>query len=158
MSIHLCRWKWSPLKTRLDEHTRPSSPVGEHCASLQHDIDWDGVKVLDKEGNWFRRGVKEAINIKRTNSATLIETEYATTYPSSYNRLISSRVSSPSGLGHVISLISQKYHQLASKADGCQPQATAPAKRKSWDIGLNLYSLSYAMFLSKLYCQIYKNP
>ena len=43
-----------------------SSPVGEHSANFQHDIDWEGVKVLDKEDNWFRRGVKEAINIKRT--------------------------------------------------------------------------------------------
>ena len=40
-----------PSKTRLDEHTRPSSTVREHSTSLQHDIDWDGVKVLDKEDN-----------------------------------------------------------------------------------------------------------
>ena len=95
-----------PLKTRLDEHTRPSSPVGEHSTSLQHDIDWDGVKVLDKEDNWFRRGVKEAINIKRTNS-DLNRDRGRHHLPSSYNRLISSRDSSPSGLGHVTSPISQ---------------------------------------------------
>ena len=64
------------------------------------------AKVLDKEDNWFRRGVKEAINIKRTNS-DLNRDRGRHHLPSSYNRLISSRDSSPSGLGHVTSPISQ---------------------------------------------------
>ena len=95
-----------PLKTRLDEHSRPSSPVGEHSANFQHDIDWEGVKVLDKEDNWFRRGVKEAINIKRTSS-DLNRDRGRHHLPSAYNRLISLRDSSPSGLGHVTSPNSQ---------------------------------------------------
>ena len=33
-----------------------------------HSIDWDGVKVLDREAKWFKRGVKEAIQIKRRGS------------------------------------------------------------------------------------------
>ena len=95
-----------PLKTRLDEHSRPSSLVGEHSANLQHDIDWDGVKVLDKEDNWFWLGVKEAINIKRTNSDQNRERgRYH--LPRSFNRLISSRDSSLSGLGYVTSPVSQ---------------------------------------------------
>ena len=95
-----------PLKTRLDEHSRPSSPVGEHSANFQHDIDWEGVKVLDKEDNWFRQGVKEAINIKQTSS-DLNRDRGRHHLPSAHDRVISSRDSSPSGLGHVTSPNSQ---------------------------------------------------
>ncbi len=52
-----------------------------------NDIDWEGVKVLDKETNWFRRGVKEAINIKRTNS-DLNRDRGRHHLPRSYNRII----------------------------------------------------------------------
>ncbi len=88
-----------PLKTRLNEHSRPSSPVGEHSANFRHDINWEGVRVLDREDNWFRRGVKESIHIRRTGSA-LNKDEGRHHLPRSYDRLLS-RDSSPSGSGHV---------------------------------------------------------
>ena len=50
--------------------------------------------------------VKEAINIKRTSS-DLNRDRWRHHLPSAYNRLISSRDSSPSGLGHVTSPNSQ---------------------------------------------------
>ncbi|XP_072048871.1 uncharacterized protein [Amphiura filiformis] len=57
------------LRTRLVEHGKtPSSPVNEHVSGSAHSIDWEGVKILDREENWFRRGVKEAIQIKRNES------------------------------------------------------------------------------------------
>ena len=90
-----------PLKVRLNEHEKPSSPVGEHSAAPGHDIDWDGVKVLDKEDNWFKRGVKEAIQIRRTGS-DLNKDKGRHHLPRIYNRLLS-RDSSPTGRGHVTS-------------------------------------------------------
>ncbi|KAI8518866.1 hypothetical protein Bbelb_021230 [Branchiostoma belcheri] len=57
-----------PLRARLQEHKRPScvsSPVVEHVARKKHNIDWDRVKVLDQDSDWFSRGVREAIQIRR---------------------------------------------------------------------------------------------
>ncbi|KAI8483456.1 hypothetical protein Bbelb_387880 [Branchiostoma belcheri] len=57
-----------PLRARLQEHKRPScvsSPVVEHVARKKHNIDWDRVKVLDQDSDWFARGVREAIQIRR---------------------------------------------------------------------------------------------
>ena len=54
------------LDTRVAEDRRPStinSPVGDH-QKAGHNIDWKGVQILDKETDWFRRGVKEAIYIR----------------------------------------------------------------------------------------------
>ena len=60
------------LKARLAEHKRPSSttsPVAQHIKATNHSIDWKEVKVLDKDSNWFNRGVREAINIHRHPSS-----------------------------------------------------------------------------------------
>ena len=57
-----------PLRARLDEHKRSSSPVGAHIAETAHQVDWDKVQVLDREDDWYRRGVREAIHIHRRGS------------------------------------------------------------------------------------------
>ena len=54
-----------PLAARLKQHHREASPVGRHMRQTGHTIDWEGTKILDREANWFRRGVKEAIHIRR---------------------------------------------------------------------------------------------
>ena len=56
------------LRTRLSEHERPISPVAEHTIKERHQIDWDGVRILDREEGWYRRGVQEAIHIRRSGS------------------------------------------------------------------------------------------
>ncbi|XP_072017304.1 uncharacterized protein [Amphiura filiformis] len=56
------------LKARLAKHRRPSStssPVAQHVKASKHTIDWNNVKVLDQDSNWYNRGVREAINIHR---------------------------------------------------------------------------------------------
>ena len=54
-----------PLGARLKQHHRESSPVGHHMRRTGHTIDWEGTEILDREANWFRRGVKEAMHIRR---------------------------------------------------------------------------------------------
>ena len=52
-----------PLKTRIMEHHRDSSPVAAHSKHHHHSIDYEHVKVMDREQAWFR-GVKEALHIE----------------------------------------------------------------------------------------------
>ena len=58
------------LGQRLKEHksTAPSrtpSAVTEHSTDSRHSIDWDNVKVLDREDREYPRLVREAIQIRR---------------------------------------------------------------------------------------------
>ena len=57
------------LKTRFNEHRRPSSTASEvsnhiHIESPGHSVDLDKVRILDRDNRWFQRGVKEAVHIK----------------------------------------------------------------------------------------------
>ena len=62
------------LKTRLKEHRRNSnqdsstpatSAVAEHMRETAHHIEWDQVKILDRDSRWYERGVREAIAIRK---------------------------------------------------------------------------------------------
>ena len=57
-----------PLRARICKHERPSFPVGEDAINKDHTINWDNVSILDRESDWYRRGVREAIHLKQTNS------------------------------------------------------------------------------------------
>ena len=57
-----------PLRIRTKEHHRDSSPVASHGAMKRHSIDYDNIQVLEREPDWFRRGVKEAICIETTGA------------------------------------------------------------------------------------------
>ena len=57
------------LKARFAEHCRRSSTSSEvskhiHKDCPGHTVNWDSVKVLDREPRYFERGVKEAIQIR----------------------------------------------------------------------------------------------
>ncbi|KAI8483232.1 hypothetical protein Bbelb_391140 [Branchiostoma belcheri] len=57
------------LKTRFLEHRRPSSVASEvsqhiHIESPGHTVDLEGVRILDTEQDYFKRGIKEAIYIR----------------------------------------------------------------------------------------------
>ena len=60
------------LKVRLTEHQRccrnldaQRSVVAQYALDEDHRIDWEGSTVIDKECNWHRRRIKEAMHIKR---------------------------------------------------------------------------------------------
>ncbi len=83
-----------PFKKRLQEHQRPSnksSPVVQHNKSTGHKVNDKNVRILEKEDNWFRRGVKEAIYIKANNS-TLNRDQGRHHLPAVYERTIRSHV------------------------------------------------------------------
>ena len=54
------------LRKRAKEHHRDSSPVGHHMKIKGHSFEEGNIKVLDKESDWFKRGVKEAAYISIT--------------------------------------------------------------------------------------------
>jgi len=63
------------LKTRIKEHkqdlfkkTGTFSVVSEHRMKYGHDFDWEEVKVLDIENNYYKRIISEMIHIKRHNN------------------------------------------------------------------------------------------
>ena len=78
------------LKSRIKEHQRPSSPVFEHTQDTGHEIDYVTPKVLDRESDWFRRGVKEAIHIE-ANRSELNRDRGRHHLPAMYRQLIHSR-------------------------------------------------------------------
>ena len=58
------------LAKRLYQHRRPSTGCGEsavyaHMNSKKHSFKNQEVNILDREGKWFERGVKEAIYVTR---------------------------------------------------------------------------------------------
>ncbi len=57
-----------PLKKKIMEHQRDSSPVSQHAKDSGHPVNYDHVKVLDRESGWFRRGIKESIHILKSPS------------------------------------------------------------------------------------------
>ena len=47
------------LRSCVKEHSKPgASPVFEHTSYTNHNVDKEGVKVLDKEDNWFQKRSK----------------------------------------------------------------------------------------------------
>ena len=83
-----------PFKKRLQEHKRPSnksSPVVEHQQSAGHRIDETNIKIIEKEEDWFKRGVKEAVHI-RANKCNLNRDRGRHHLPAVYNPSIRSHV------------------------------------------------------------------
>jgi len=60
------------LKTRTREHVNNSksifakpSVITEHMREFSHSFDWDNVRILDTETNYFKRSVSEMLHIKK---------------------------------------------------------------------------------------------
>ena len=53
--------------TAVKEHCKLDKPtgVGDHCNATGHSVFMDNLRVLDREQDWMKRKVKEAIHIKQ---------------------------------------------------------------------------------------------
>ena len=40
----------------------------DHIASMNHTMDWEGVRLPAKESDWKKRGVKEAMFIRKAGT------------------------------------------------------------------------------------------
>jgi len=47
------------------------SAVTDHAISLNHIVDWDQAKVIDREGNRVDRWIKEAIHIRKERDKSM---------------------------------------------------------------------------------------
>lgn len=78
-----------PLRRRIKEHDKESSPVCHHLKYNKHTLDKDNIKILDRESRWFERGVKEAIHI-RSRSPSLNRDQGRHKLPPVYDTLVKS--------------------------------------------------------------------
>ena len=55
------------LSVRFKEHCKLDQPtgVGVHCNATGHSVSMDNLRVLDREQDWLKRKVKEAIHVKQ---------------------------------------------------------------------------------------------
>jgi len=69
------------LKTRISEHKNISrnisihSVITEHRLQFKHDLDWEGVEILDVERNFNKRLISKMINIKSQKNGINLQTE-----------------------------------------------------------------------------------
>ena len=76
------------LETRVQEHQKiTSSAVHEHCTDKQHSMDWNNIKILDREQHPIRRKIKEAIHIHRATPS--INRDQGMDLPPVYKHLLS---------------------------------------------------------------------
>ena len=56
------------MSTRFKEHTATNrtviTAVGEHCKNTGHAMSWDNVKIIGNESSYWKRKIKEAIEIR----------------------------------------------------------------------------------------------
>ena len=79
------------LATRMKDHLNlrnPLTAVGEHCAHEHHTITKDSVRVLAREDGWFKRKVREAIEIKIGQPAMNRDQGYELPPPPIYDELL----------------------------------------------------------------------
>ena len=55
---------------KQSESTYEKSAITDHQNIENHEIDWEGAKIIDREGDWRTRKIKEAIH-KRTQPAIM---------------------------------------------------------------------------------------
>ena len=60
-----------PMSIRFKEHSATErtiiTAIGEHCKNTGHHISWDNVKILSNESSYWRRKIRESIEIRCHN-------------------------------------------------------------------------------------------
>ena len=77
------------LEKRLVEHPQKqtASAVWEHQSTANHEIDWEGIKILDQETGDIKRKIKEVIDNRRQRSTLNRDGDYE--LPAILNHLLS---------------------------------------------------------------------
>ena len=77
------------LRKRLGEHPQKqtASAVWEHQSTAQHEMDWEGIKILDLERGDVKKKIKEVIHNRRQRPTLNRDEDYE--LPAILNRLLS---------------------------------------------------------------------
>ena len=94
-----------------------------HAANSTHSIDYEGVVVKAREEDWFKRGVKEAIHIKR-KASDLNKDKGRHQLPSVYDSYYFILPINNFRSDDPVSRQFHHQHQSALKIGGCRSQAT----------------------------------
>ena len=70
---------------------RHKSAITDHALQENHVIDWEGVKIMDRESDRKRRWIKEAIAIRKEEGKTINRDEGQYFLPGLYNPLLRKR-------------------------------------------------------------------
>ncbi len=89
--MHYVREIERVLKHCLKEHSRDLSPVGYHMDFHKHKLDTDNIKILDRESQWFQRGVRAALQIRSRSPSLNQDRGRHQLLPPIYNTLVRSR-------------------------------------------------------------------
>ena len=65
------------------------SAVTDHAISLNHVIDWDRAKVINRESNRMNRWIREAIHIRKEQDKSMNRVEESYQLPHIYDYLLS---------------------------------------------------------------------
>jgi len=70
------------LKTRLKEHSNnikldssKHSVITQHILEYSHMFDWDNIKILDTESNYYKRSISEMLHIKEQKNGINAQTD-----------------------------------------------------------------------------------
>ena len=80
--------------------TEYKSALAEHSVTMNHVIDWEGVKTLERVPDWHMRGIKEAIHIRQTPNNLNRPQGERYLLPNVWNSLLSSGPEKVAGFSH----------------------------------------------------------
>ena len=61
--------RYTRSNRKVSERTYNKSALSDHQNQLNHVIDWEGIRVLDREAHQRNRQIREAVWIRRTRGA-----------------------------------------------------------------------------------------
>ncbi len=78
---------YTRTKRKASEKEHNKSAITDHSVTNNHVIDWDGVRVVDRESDTTRRRIREAIWIKRRGT-TMNRDQGAVYLPRVWNTIV----------------------------------------------------------------------
>ncbi len=83
----LCKAAYTRTKRKISFHEHNMSAITDHGVFNKHVINWQGVRIVDRESDMIKRRLREAIWIKR-NKTTINRDEGAVILPRVWDNVV----------------------------------------------------------------------